>query len=259
MIQYAIRHTATGLYMPQTANNRGYSNWAPKNDAIAAIAGNRCGVDNAVPNSIRLFPTHRAAKNAITAWLKGAAHNAYRDDPEGDFLLEYKDMGRKAGDVEVVEMVLTEAGKVLDPHTLAAAEFFKIDPAAVTPEQREVGKRRNFASMYHLPPDDGGGKFRAVVNTPDLTTVTFRVDKKLGQLLADIPYDKIEAVLSLAAMRSSYRYAYDDMHIGLFKDGDKALTTRVIPNPYPQVEGGLEKWYRYAKQVCEALNAKETT
>lgn len=196
MIQFAIRHIATGLFMPQTANNRGYSNWAPKNDAIAAIAGNRCGIDNAVPNSIRLLPTHRAARNAITAWLKGAAHNAYLHDPEGDFLLEYKDMGRKAGDVEVVAMVLTEAGKVLDPHTLAAAEFFKIDPAAVTPEQRKVGKNKNFMALYG---PDGPAELERMLSGQDKATVTFRVDKKLGQLLADIPYDKIEQVLAAAA------------------------------------------------------------
>lgn len=93
---FAIRHRATQnfLCVDQTKNYRGTTFWN----------GEECG---RVP---RLFINERAAKNCITMWAKGEAHNKYEGGFYGDEWvgLEYKDIGRKREDLEIVPMLLTE-------------------------------------------------------------------------------------------------------------------------------------------------------
>lgn len=43
------------------------------------------------------------------------------------------------------------SGEVTDPHKVTASRIYGIPYDAVTAEQREVGKRRNYLDMYSAP------------------------------------------------------------------------------------------------------------
>lgn len=54
---FVIRHVPTGDYLPARKSGRGFSNDEPEEDGG--------------PLGPRIFPTHRSAINALTAWLMG--------------------------------------------------------------------------------------------------------------------------------------------------------------------------------------------
>lgn len=103
MIYYAIRHKASGEFMPQLKKNRGYSHWNPSNSEHTMIA-KTLGVP-------RLLDTRRRAARCIHMWANNPNSRyagyttAYGED---DYGIDMKDDGRKAEDLEVVELDLVE-------------------------------------------------------------------------------------------------------------------------------------------------------
>lgn len=98
---YAILHGPTGYYMPLFRNNRGYSNWTPG------------GKNENAMQTVRLFPTERAAKIAAIMWAKGVFKTAFRQRLIGlSGYDEFYDQtiepvpGRRRGDLVVVTMTL---------------------------------------------------------------------------------------------------------------------------------------------------------
>lgn len=94
MIVYAIRHRPTGGYLPEIVGGRGYTITEPTVHRIP-----------------RLFESSKAAKCALTWWLKGITQVTRHYDG-----WEYDESwatlpreGRKAKDMVVVPMTLQEA------------------------------------------------------------------------------------------------------------------------------------------------------
>lgn len=98
---YFIKHKPTGYYLPEPVGRmgRGGSHTEPDPDS----------------NNARIFRTPRAAKNALTAWLRGKVV-AHRGMSSGgpDFYAEYyEDLelvpvpSRKREEMEIVELELS--------------------------------------------------------------------------------------------------------------------------------------------------------
>jgi len=101
---FALRHIKTGRFMPQTANNRGYSHWDPDNPAQTLEA--------AIKGSTRLFPSRKGADNARVTWAFGVATmkhtngSSYGGFDGGDDYLDYEDKGRHKDMLEIVPMLV---------------------------------------------------------------------------------------------------------------------------------------------------------
>lgn len=89
---YAIQHTPTGYFMPERKGTRGYTNDTPK---------------LWLTHTPRLFRTARAARNALTWWLKGTTMivwgGEYHDETH---LKTTPQSGRNAEDMAVVPVYL---------------------------------------------------------------------------------------------------------------------------------------------------------
>ena len=104
MIYYVIRHKATGLLMPQSRRERGYSHWNP---AVHTTDWSG-GMVTALPVP-RLIDTRKKANACIKAWFttqngRQKIHNSYFG--EQDIEVDTKPDGRKLEDLEVVEVEL---------------------------------------------------------------------------------------------------------------------------------------------------------
>lgn len=102
---YAVRQKSTGWFLPQILHKYGYTSTEP------------------VPMATSLPRLHKSpdiAKRALLAWLKGHAHvkttRSHEDpslEPAGS-ICYVPVMGRKAEDMEIVEMLLGIIGVVPD-------------------------------------------------------------------------------------------------------------------------------------------------
>ena len=100
MTYYVIRHKATGELMPQSRRDRGYSHWNPNNPE------HEFGLRLGVP---RLIDTRRRAVRCIYAWAANPNGRRSLSAPsyytgEQDDIVDIKPDGRKAEDLEVVEV-----------------------------------------------------------------------------------------------------------------------------------------------------------
>ncbi len=102
VIKYAVRHKATGKFMPDSSTGKGWSFWNPDSPTG--------GMEIAVKDSIRLFNSSKGADNARVTWARGEAHHKETGIGTLDYeeRLEYKDVGRKKDMLEVVPMTLSE-------------------------------------------------------------------------------------------------------------------------------------------------------
>jgi len=94
-ILYAIRHKPTGHFLPQSKRRRGFTN------------------DEPCPYPLpRLFVREQDAKVALTWWLRGITeaegHGPFDGPDFDDGLTTTPVPGRKAEDMEIVPMVLSE-------------------------------------------------------------------------------------------------------------------------------------------------------
>jgi len=98
MIQvFLIRHKETKEFMPLTRRNKGYSWWNP---------GTKTSPSNVLPNTVRILPTERQAKQVITQWtiMPNSSIRGYTDHSTGedDYDICTSDDGRKKEDLEIV-------------------------------------------------------------------------------------------------------------------------------------------------------------
>lgn len=113
MERFALRHKATGHYMPEL-KGRGYSHWTP---TVADPSG---GIESAIKGSVRLFMTAQGASNARVLWAQGVFERGYTapssmfGDPGGDDWVKPRDVGRKKDELEIVVFTLV----IGDPHAL---------------------------------------------------------------------------------------------------------------------------------------------
>lgn len=123
MIKYAIRHKATGLFMPRGKNDGGYSHWKPGTPKVDRTDTDdykkwqpKDGMYNEIEGSIRLLETEAEAKRVIVQWARGMVERAWVGEGyEQEERLEYTNPGRKGSDLEVVPMMV-------DPVVLAQRE-----------------------------------------------------------------------------------------------------------------------------------------
>lgn len=109
MIYYLIRHKATGLFMPQAKRDRGYSHWNP---AVHIDSFDKCGMLSAL-SVPRLIDTRGRAARCIHAWANNPNGRRSLSSPsyytgEQDDIVDIKPDGRKANDLEVVEVDIIE-------------------------------------------------------------------------------------------------------------------------------------------------------
>lgn len=105
MSYWVIRHKKTGEIMPQSKSGAGYSYWEPGEKGSGFLYE--------IP---RLFTSRQAARAAAKFWSKGTAYKKgghLVQDPSSfgldisPVVIQYKDAGRKARDLEVLEIELT--------------------------------------------------------------------------------------------------------------------------------------------------------
>ena len=101
-IAYALRSLDTGEFMPEMRNHRGYSHWSPK----AGKSTPKLARETGLP---RLFPDRRSATIGRASWAMGIFSYEHSvpnplDDPYGESELVATDMGRKATDLQIVEV-----------------------------------------------------------------------------------------------------------------------------------------------------------
>lgn len=93
---YALKHIATGEFMPEVKDRRGYSNWTPgKGDFHWAYKG-----------SIRFFFHEASANVARAQWARGIRKTHY--DHHGVDTTTIEDAGRKRQELKVVSFTVTE-------------------------------------------------------------------------------------------------------------------------------------------------------
>jgi hypothetical protein len=98
---FALRHKPTQRYMPARMTATGKAGWSWWNPESVEFSGH--GIEP------RLFATIRGARTAARTWLKGRVSKEY-DQQTGEFktLALLPDEGRKAEDLEIVTLLLSE-------------------------------------------------------------------------------------------------------------------------------------------------------
>lgn len=183
--KYALRHIATGKFMPNSNSGKGWSFWNP--DSVSP----RQGMDNAMPGSVRLFDSNKGADNARVAWARGESDYQafYVGTPDYEDRLKFKDVGRKKDMLEVVQMTLRETQSKL---------AFKAETDYGVVPSKDMKPLRSGQHLL-LPPE----AFKAVneVKAVDDGTavVELRMPAAHAKLLLALPPGVIELILEVAA------------------------------------------------------------
>jgi hypothetical protein len=97
-VLFALRHRATGAFMPQRPTGRGYTFWEPRDEP---------------EGTPRLFTTRRGAQIAAACWARGEFHREHHpgdwgfDDSYYDIKVVIRD-DRQRDDLEIVPVRLTQ-------------------------------------------------------------------------------------------------------------------------------------------------------
>ncbi len=139
--KYALRHKASGKFMPASSSGKGYSFWNPDSVRISG------GMENAIPGSVRLFETSKGADNSRVLWARGEAdYNQYgAGTPDYEDRLSFKDVGRKKDMLEVVPMTLAEQQPQLD---LLAVDYAALEVRATAQLVENAARYTKLRDMH---------------------------------------------------------------------------------------------------------------